>query len=243
MKTSLFLMAVLLVTSAAFAQQPMSTVTPNTVVVGTEGKFESAPDTALVQFNIAAQEATAKEAYQRATDATQQIRQLLRTNGIDPATAQIGFFSLAPVYDYRTPKRKLVAYRVTSSVNVKLKDFSKVAPIVQGLSDLDVTENQNISYTLEDIDAAKVKAVDDAFQRARAEASAIAKAGGRVLGELLYASVDTAEPIPIISPLRGTFGPRMMARAETATAPAPTEEFSPQKITVAAHVNTMFGLK
>jgi hypothetical protein len=34
-----------------------------------------------------------------------------------------------------------------------------------------------------------------------------------------------------------------MAMKMEAGAPAPTEEFSPQNITVTAHVNAMFGLR
>ena len=88
-------------------------------------------------------------------------------NGIDPKTAEIGYFSLQPVYDYKNPKRKLVAYRGNSSVTLKLKDFTKVGPILQGLADLDVTDNQQISYILDNIDEGKVKAAQDALQRAR----------------------------------------------------------------------------
>lgn len=239
MKAAVAVLAIAVIAAAAAAQQA-PTVTANTVYVGADGKYEAAPDTALLQFNIAAQEDSAKAAYDRASRATEQIRQLLRSNGIDPKQAEFGFFSLAPVYDYRTPKRKLVGYRVTSSVSVKVKDFTKVAPILQQLSDLDVTENQSLSYVLDNRDAAKIAAVEDAFRRARAEADAVARAGGRALGELYYSSVDVSEHVPIVQPLAR---PMMRAQTAEAAAPAPTEAFTPQRITVTAHVNAMFVLK
>jgi len=37
--------------------------------------------------------------------------------------------------------------------------------------------------------------------------------------------------------------PRAMMAMKTAGAPAPTEEFTPQKVTVTAHVNALFALK
>ncbi len=98
----------LLTLVAAAQDRPAITAQPNTVYVGADGKYEAAPDTALEQFNISAQEDTPQAAYGRASRASEQIRQILRSNGIDPKTAEIGFFSLQPVYDYRTPKRKLV---------------------------------------------------------------------------------------------------------------------------------------
>jgi uncharacterized protein YggE len=239
MKAAVSLLAVLLFVAVSLGQdRPTVTVQPNTVFVGADGKFEANPDTALIQFNISAQEENSRAAYDRASKQAEQVRQILRSNGIEPTAAQLGYFSIQPVYDYKQAKRKLVAYRVDVRVSLKLKDFTKVAPIVQQLSDADVTDEQSITYTLDDIDAAKTKAVQDAYRRARASAEAIAHSSGRTLGELSYASVDTSEnirPMPI-QPMA-----RMSAMAQAA--PAPTEEFSPQTTSVTAHVNAMFTLK
>ena len=79
----------------------------------------------------------------------------------------------------------------------------------------------------------------DAYRRARASAQALASASGRDLGELSYASVDTAENIRIYSPVQRRGGPMV---AMEAIAP-PTQEFTPQNVTVTAHVNAMFTLK
>jgi uncharacterized protein YggE len=239
MKSAVIVLVVLLfIAGLALGQdRPAVTAQPNTVFVGADGKFEANPDTALVQFNISAQQDNSRAAYDQASKAAEQVRQILRNNGIDPAAAQIGYFSIEPVYDYKQAKRKLVAYRVNVSVSLKLKDFTRIAPIVQQLSDGDISGDQSISYTLDDIDAAKTKAVEDAYRRARASAEAVAHASGRTLGELSYASVDTFENVrPIgIQP--------MMKMSAMAAAPAPTEEFSPQTISVTAHVNAMFALK
>jgi uncharacterized protein len=219
--------------------RPSVTAQNNTIYVGADGKFDAAPDTAVVQFNISAQEDTSRAAYDRASKAAEQVREILRSTGIEPKSAEIGFFAVQPVYDYKNAKRKLVAYRVDSSVTVKVKDFTKVGPITQQLAEMDVTENQTLSYTLDDVDAAKAKAVEDAYRRARDSANVIARASGRVLGDLSYASVDTFEnlrvqPMAMAAP---------MAKMAMSATPAPTAEFSPQTTTVTAHVNAMFQLK
>lgn len=238
-KRALLLAAALALSAAALAQEhPAVTAQANTIYVGADGKYEAAPDTALLQFNISAQEETAKAAYERASHAAEQIRQMLRGNGIEPKSAEIGFFSLDPVYDYRSPKRKLVGYRVNSSVTLKLKDFAKIAPLLSQLSEMDVTANQTVSYTLENMDAAKLKAAEDAYRRARAEAAAVAAAAQRTLGELSYASVDTYEQVRVVVPRMERAGGAAMAMAA-----APTEQFTPQKITVTAHVNALFTMQ
>jgi len=227
--------------TALAAQEHSSSPVPNTIWVGADGKFESDPDTALVQFNISAQDEKLPAATDRATQAAEQVRQLLRGNGIDPKEAQVGRFSVEPVYDYKNPKRKLVGYRVNTDISVKLKDFTKIGPITQGIANMsDVTGNQSLSYELEDMDAAKIKAVEDALHRAHDEAAAVARASGRALSELSYASVDTYERVPV--------RPMMMAKAGAsamggpAEAPPPTAEFGAQKITVTAHVNALYTM-
>jgi len=232
------LTAIVAVASLASTQDRPTVAAPaNSLYVGADGKYESAPDTALFQFNISVQESNAQKAYQRASEAAEQVRQLLKSNQIDPQSAEIGFFSLQPVYDYRTPKRKLVGYQVNTSVSVKLKDFAKVGSTVGQLSDLDVTQNQTLSYILENPEAAKARAVEDGYHKAHEEALVLARASGRSLGELSYASVDVQQegmPVPMVSV-------RNMGPA--AAVPAPTAEFTPQKIEVAAHVNALFLLK
>ena len=234
---SIFLILVLLAAPIAFAQAPTVTALPNTVYAGADGKFEASPDTALVQFNISAQADTAKAAYDLASKQAEQTREIMRTNGIDPKTAQIGSYAIEPMYDWKTAKRKLVGYRVATNVTLKLKDFVKIGPITQQLADAAVSESQSINYTLENMEEAKGKAVEDAFRHARASADSVAKAAGRSVGELSYASVDTFEnvrPVPIMA--------RNMAMKPEA-APAPTEEFTPQTVNVSAHVNALFTLK
>jgi uncharacterized protein YggE len=238
LRLMLFLVLLALASLATAQDRPTVTAQPNTVYVSADGKFEANPDTAVVQFNISAQKNKSDEAYARASQAAEQVRQILRSNGIDPKEAEVSAFSIQPIYDYSSAKPKLLAYRVNADVTLKLKDFAKIAPIAQQFSDMDVTGNQSVSYTLEEIDVAKTKAVEDAYRRARLSAAAVAKAGGRTLGELSYASVDTFENVRM-----HTMGDRIQPMAAMKTAQAPTEEFTPQMVSITAHVNAVFNLK
>jgi uncharacterized protein len=229
----------LLFIGQALAQdRPNVTAQPNTIYVGADGKYEAAPDTAVLNFNVSAQESTSQRTYDRVRRATQQVRDLLSANGVDPKSAEFGFFSVEPVQDWKDPKRKIVAYRVNSTVTVKLSDFSKIGPIVQQLGVLEIAGEQTLSYTLENMQAAKIKASEDAFHNARAQANALAQAAGRSLGELSYASLDLSQPVPMMATAAM---PRVAMTAEGAP-PAPTDTFAAQKITVNAHVNAVFQL-
>ena len=229
--------AVMFCAVCALAQEhPTINAQANTLYVSADGKYEAAADTARIQFNVSVQDDSSQKAYDLASKNVEQVRQVLRANGIYPKAATIGFFSVQPVYEWK-PKQRVIGYRVTTDVTLKLEDFTKVGPITQQLADANVSESQSLNYTLENIDEAKNKAVEDAYRRARNEAEALAHASGRTLGELSYASIDTFENMrPIV--------PRMMAMAAKANAaPAPTEEFTPQTVSVGAKVNVLFNLK
>src|SRR5215467_1368546 len=232
------LLIVVLSANVIAQEHPAVTALPNTVYVGADGKYEANPDTAVIEFSISAQEETSGAAYDRASKQADQVRQILHSNGLDPKLAQVGYYAIQPVYDYKTPKRKLVGYRVNTNVSVKLKDFAKIGPILQQLASADITDSQQLNYTLEEKDAAKSKAVEDAYHHARDSAEAVAHAGGRNVGDLIYASVDTFEnPLPV-RPMAMAAAPRVAMESQP-----PTAEFSPQTVTITAHVNALFQLK
>ena len=238
MKAPLMLFFILLASLTVAAQEhPAASVQANTLYVGADGKFEAPPDTAQIQFQISVQKSTSQAAFAQASTDVEQVREVMRANGIEPKQATIGYMSVQPVYDWKNPARKLVGYQVMTDVTLRLKDFSKVAPVTQQLADANVSASQTLNYILENMAQAKDKAVEDAYRRARDSAEALARASGRVLGELSSASIDTYEARPIL--------PRPMAMRAMATAatPAPNEEFTPQTVTVTAHVNALFTLK
>ena len=232
------ILALILCAIAGMAQERERAVLPNTVYVGADGKFEADPDTVLVQFNISAQNETLQAASDRAKQAAEQVRDLLRKNGLDPKAAQIGQFVVSPVYDYKNPKRKVVGYRVNSSISIKFKDFTKVGPITNDLSSLDVTDSQSVSYILEDMDAAKVKAVEDAMHKTRQLAQAVAQSSSHALGTLSYASVDVSEPGP-----DHAADAHESLRHGSGCAAACNRRIYAQKITVNSHVNALYNLQ
>jgi len=223
MKYAIVFSALLLFLLPVFGQEhPALTAQPNSVYVGADGKYEAAPDTAQIQMNISVQDDSPQAAYQRASKNVDQVRQVLRANGLDTKLAKVGFFSVQPMYEYK-PKQRVIGYRVTTDVNLKLKDFSKIGPITQQLAEANVSETQMLNYLLENMDEAKNRAVEDAYRRARNSADTLARASGRTLGDLSYASVDTFENPRIPMPHMA----RAMSAAAPAATPAPGPEVAP----------------
>ncbi len=220
---------------AATALAQSTPVTADTLWAGGTGKFECPPDTALVQFSISVQQAELKTAYAKASESAQNIRQMLKENGIDPKDAEIGSFSMAPTYTWK-PTHKLTGFQVNSRATVKVHNFSKLPSILDSFSQIDTSDSLSLSYTLENIESAKAKAVEDAYHAARRNAEALAHAGGRTLGAMSYASVDTNELMPQPRPMA------MSAQRTANASPSPLQDFEPALITVTARVSVLFQL-
>jgi len=54
--------------------RPTVAAQQNTLFAGADGKFDAEPDTALIQFNISAQEETSRAAYDRASKSDELVR-------------------------------------------------------------------------------------------------------------------------------------------------------------------------
>lgn len=245
--TKALIVSLILLGAFAMAQEQSNVTVPqNTIFVGADGVFQADPDVAIVTFDISPQEKSAKSAYDRAARDVEQVRELLRANQIDPKVAQVGFLALQPIYEWNSAKRKVTAYRVNTRLTVKLTDLSKVGPLLDGVENLDITGTQQVVYTLENIDAAKAKAVEDAFSRAKISAAALAKAGGRGLGDLNSATIDVREYRLTRDEYDAEYGKARMLFKQLSdprgVAP-PTQEFTPHSVNVQAHVNAIFNLK
>lgn len=219
-----------LISAGAQATAPVHPA--DTIEVSVQGRFEAAPDTAVLGIDIRGQNRNLKTAYAEAQKQAEQVRTLLREQGIPADEAQLGSYQVQPNIDWKT--HKLIDYSVVTHLEVDLKDFAKIGPLVDAAGQSGLPAFDRVSFELKDLQKAREQAIADGYRKALAEAQQLAQLAHRSIQKLQYASVDVAEPGPIYP------RPVMMARA--AAAPAPTEQFSPQKITVTAQVRASFEM-
>ena len=80
---------------AVAQNMPTYGIQTNTIYAGADGKFESAPDTAVLHLDIASQQDTSKDAYDKVAAAATNVRTVLRNNGIDPKPRNCRLFRAA----------------------------------------------------------------------------------------------------------------------------------------------------
>jgi len=202
-----------------------------TVEVSATGTFQSAPDTAVVQFEISGKNAQMKAAYADAQRQAEQVRTLLRQQGFAPEAAHWSSYRTQPDWDYK--QNRLVGYTVTVSATLEVSDFAKLGPLLDAAGSEGLTSLRGVNFELKNMDAAKSAAIADGYRQVRQEAGALARAAGVPLDGLVRATVDVSS---------GGIRPMVMGAMVRSMPPAPTEEFTPQEITVSARVSATFAV-
>jgi uncharacterized protein YggE len=205
-------------------------------------------------IDITAQDKELKPTYDRATQSLQKILTLAEKNGISKGDISSGVLTVRPFYE-GDKRRKAKSYLVQGQIALKVRDFSKLGPILENSVDDGITDFRSLNYSLSDEEAAKQKAVAEAMKRALGRAGAALEQKGQRVGALRFANLDVrqlsgvsemdvyarrqhsamAQTVEVDSTARGR------SRKESAAAPPPIPQ--PEKITVSAMVQCAFQIQ
>ena len=249
MKSTLCVVAVSLILScSATAQTPEPKFIAETLVVQAEGTYEADPDLATMEFQIFSQEKELKKAYDAAALSMQRIVDLAQKNNLKKEDVVTGVLTVSPFYEGDRKKRAR-SYSVQGEIKLRIHDFSKIGPILEGTVDDQVSDFRSLTYSLEDEEAAKKQAVAEAMRRAMGRASIALEQKGQKLGGLRYMSLDVKQLYGVANLDYG----HNVGSAEIATSrseifslkkvsPPPPPPSRPEKITVTANVQCAFQI-
>jgi uncharacterized protein YggE len=231
---------------SAKAQTPEIRFVADTLVVDAQGSFESDPDLGTLTFDISSQDKDLKVAYDNAAQAAQRIVALATKAGLAKEDIALGALTLAPSYE-RDRKNRAKSYRVQGQIDLKVRDFSRIGPPLDGAVQEGIVEFRSLTYSLQDEEAAKQKAVAAAMRSAVGRATAALAQSGQKLGAVRYANLDVKQLMGVTR-LEGlaTSAETITVEATTSSsyrAPTPTfPAVAPEKITVSASVQCAFQI-
>jgi uncharacterized protein YggE len=226
----------------------------DTLVVQAEGSYESDPDVATLTFIISAQDKELKQTYDRASESMRRIAALAEKNGLQKADVSSGVLTVRPYYE-GDKRKKAKSYAVQGQITLRVRDFSKLGPIMEGSVDDGITDFRSLTYTLADEEAAKERAVSEAMRRAVGRASAALEPKGQKVGVLRFANLDVKQLVNLsnmsVYPVTAytmaetvevSGGGGGWGRAKKAAPSAPPPLPQPEKITVSASVQCAFQI-
>lgn len=166
----------------------------NTVTVSGEGEVVAIPDIATVSFTVQTESLSIGDAQNVVSGKVDEIIKYLKDNKIAEKDIKTTGYSLYPRYEYQrsyvypyeqTGKRNLVAYVVSESVTVKIRDLAEAGKIVGGLGELGATEISSLTFGFENDDKMKEDARELAIQDAKTKARKLANDLGVSLGRIV----------------------------------------------------------
>ena len=175
---------------------------PPRIIVSGEGEATAAPDLAMLTLSVMREAKTARAALDANNDAMAAVIAAMKSAGIADRDLQTAGIQINPRYNYTndpdgTQKAELVAYQVTNTLSVRVRDIDKTGEILDKAVTLGVNEGGGISFTNVDpstvITQARKKAVSDAM----AKAKTLAEAAGVSVGKVVEISEQSYAPQPM----------------------------------------------
>ena len=175
---------------AAVAQEARNPA-PRIVVAG-EGEAAVTPDLAVVTLSVLREAQTAREALDENNKATADVVAAMKEAGIESRDLQTSGLQINPRYVYpqnnAEEQPRIVAYQVTNTLTVRVRDISKVGEIIDRSVTLGVNQGGSVVFTNDDASAARTEARRRAVEDAIARARTLAEAAGVGLGPIVELS-------------------------------------------------------
>jgi len=157
---------------------------PSGISVTGTGEVTGTPDTVEVTLGVSLLAENVQEATTLAAQKADALIAALTDGGVDPKDISTADYSIYPEYDYSSNTQRLVGYRVSNTVRVKIRNIEDTGALIDaataaGGNDVVVS---GLQFSIDD-DAEMVKAARAAaWEDAMAKATQLAELSGQELG-------------------------------------------------------------
>ncbi|WP_157020323.1 SIMPL domain-containing protein [Mesorhizobium xinjiangense] len=193
--------------TAAIAAAPLPALAQNggaepSLSVSGEGEMALAPDMATLTLAVMRQAPSAREAMTANNKAMSDVIAAMKASGIADRDLQTSGISIQPRYEHRKNDQggqtaEIVAYEVSNTLTVRVRELEKVGEILDKSVTLGVNQGGGISFGNDDPSAALTEARKRAVADAIAKARTLAEAAGVELGRIVNMSEHSSMPRPV----------------------------------------------
>jgi uncharacterized protein YggE len=167
--------------------------------VNGRGEVSAAPDIAILQLGISAQQASVTDAQAEAATSMDRVMSALKNEGVADKDIQTQHFSIQQVTKWDQDKQEeiVIGYRVTNTVVAKIRDIDKTGSVIDSVAEAggDFTRIDGISFSIDDPSEFRIEARDEAMADAKTKAEQLANLSGVTLGKPTYISESISYPV------------------------------------------------
>lgn len=203
----------------------------DTITVQGEGQATLPPDVARISFSVQNTAKTVSDAQSATTKQANATIEYVKGQGVDEKDIKTLSYNISPQYSYpnpcyggvcpayeeRTPR--ITGYQVSQTVQVTMRDLTKVGELLGGLGKLEVQNINGPAFALDDSTAGYSVARADAIEKAKTEAARLAKQLGVRLGKIVsFSESSGGYPYPMYA--YGMGGDAVMTKEASPQVPA-----------------------
>ncbi|MEZ5391450.1 MAG: SIMPL domain-containing protein [Bryobacterales bacterium] len=174
-----------------------------------------APDEARITIGVVTQAPTAEQAARQNAAQVDQVLEAVRAEIGDAGKLKTNNYSIFP--EYNRPSRdgsapEISGYRAQNMIEATLHDIAKVAAVIDVATKNGSNQVQGVNFGIRDETELRAKALQEAAQKARANANALAQALGLKVRRIV--SVEEGGPT-VVQPYRRAMPMAMAADVST----------------------------
>ena len=157
------------------------------ITVSGMAQQEVAPDMAYVYISIYGRGDSADAAASEAAAKTAAVKKALLGLNITSDKFESVNYYLSPVYN----KNKVTGYQANNNLKISVNDLEKVGSVIDKAAAAGVDGINNIEFAVSNKELIQRQLLSAAVENARQQAAVIANAGGRSLGRMIGAQVNS----------------------------------------------------
>lgn len=187
-----------------------------------EGKVDVIPDMAKIEAGIVVNGNSVDEVQRSINEINDKIINTLKTSGVEKKDIQTSSYSISPDYDYNVSPRKIKSYNGSSTVGVKIRNFSIIPQALTKVTESGANQVYGVSFSVENIQKYRDEARKKAISNAKEAAKKLSEATGISLGKIT--NITESEPSQIYPMLgsqdslaKGLGGPNIEPGTQTIT--------------------------
>lgn len=190
----------------------------NTITVSGTGEIYTKPDLAMVSFSVTNEASTVDKAVGQNTEKMNAVIKAVKEQGVKDEDVKTTDFYVYPryeyqkseteIYSYPPQKRVLVGYEVRQSLEVKIRDLSKIGAIIETGTSSGANEVGGLQMKVDKEEEFQKQARGQAIDNAKEKAKELAKQIGVKLGKISSFS-DSTSPVDMYSATKSSVPPGM----------------------------------
>lgn len=223
----------------------------NTISVSGTSEVFAVPDVATFSVSVQEEAKEVESAQETATQKTNDIIEYLKDQGVEERDIKTQDYNVYPQYDYLqdstreglyTPGRQVLrGYQVSQTLSVKVRDTDKAGELLSGVGSRGATNVSGLSFTIDDEDALKAQARQEAIDDAKAKADELASQLGVNIIRVVGFYEDSSGYMPFYG--KGGVAMDTMSVRSEAAMPAPAPQLPVGENKIISNVNVTYEIR